>query len=63
MTHQVYLAIRSATLRINGAAVTTTGSMVTHEIPQDVSQCGTNMPPLMNEMLAIAAAIALVSPA
>ena len=60
--HLTYLAIRSATLRMKGAAVTTTGSMVSHETLQDVNQWGTNMPPLTNGMLAIPAAIPLVSP-
>ena len=46
-----------------GAAVTTTGSIVSHEILHDLSQCARNMSLVRNDMLEIAAAIALVSPA
>ena len=47
---------------MNGAADTTTGNIVSHEMLHDLNQCCTNMPLSTNGMLAIAAATAQVSP-
>jgi hypothetical protein len=47
---------------IAGAAASTIGNIVVHEISQDSNQFATNSPVLMSGKLAIAAAIAHVKP-
>jgi len=57
------LVRRKETNRIVGAASTTTGSIVTHEMTQDNSQCVMNWVIVTTGKLAIPAAIRHVSPA
>ena len=56
------LVIRSARRRINGAATTTTGNIVSQETPHDLNQCCRKAPSSMKGKLAIAAAIEQVTP-
>lgn len=56
------LVKRSVKRRINGAATTTTGNIVSQEMPQDLNQCCKKAPSLTKGRLAIAAAIAQVTP-
>ena len=58
-----YFVRRKETNRIMGAASTTTGSIVTHEMTQDNSQCVMNWVIVTTGKLAIPAAIRHVSPA
>ena len=57
------LVRRKETNRIVGAASMTTGSIVTHEMTQDNSQCVMNWVIVITGKLAIPAAIRHVSPA